>query len=156
MSVWVGYGLLIALLAPMVWFDVSKRQVSISYCVLLTAIGLATRLGAGIGNFETGFLSGVFAIAGTLGTFGLVALSKKGMGPSEVAMLCGVGAILGTPLHFTALIFVAIVGSAQGFLSVLWKRFVKKEKSTTLQTIPYGVSIALGSVWAIWWNADAT
>jgi prepilin peptidase CpaA len=150
---------LILLLIPSVWTNLAAGRISKQYSGAVLAVALAVRLGTGWGDFEEGFLSGVYAVAGTLGTYGLVALLKKGIGAQEVALIAAVGGVLGTPLHFTALIFMALLGSLQAVAMVLWHRNLAAtlkgalgKKSTETRTIPYGLSIALGSVWALWWE----
>lgn len=124
----------------------------------------------GVGDFETGLVSGVVASLGAAGMFALWALRQR-MGWGDVKLVGVVGAAFGWPSIVAALVFISLVGALQAVLSLLWKGETLqwlREKGrgvaarvgrgsgrieATPRQIPYAVAIALGSAWALWWDS---
>lgn len=82
--------------------------------------------------------------------------------------LAGLAAAFGIPLALGALVFVSLAGALQAVVSLIWQgalsdtvRVVLARKAegqnarTPKRQIPDGVAIALGSVWAMWWDGNA-
>ena len=119
----------------------------------------------GTGDLTTGFLSGLAGLGATVMWFGAFALSKKGMGWGDVKLAGVMGAALGMPLTLAGLVFISVAGSFQALVSLIWQgalsdtvRAVLSRKTVSPgankqdRHIPYGVAIALGSLWAMWWD----
>jgi prepilin peptidase CpaA len=135
---------------------------------------LAVRLWAGgLGDLESGLLSGALSALGAMGLFALFAGRGK-MDWGDVKLMGVVGAALGYPLVMAALMFISLVGVLQVVVTLLWKGQIREQwqalgrrwairlrllpKDAVAQTrrhIPYGVAIALGSGWAVWWGQQA-
>ncbi len=119
------------------------------------AAGLGVRLGfEGLGDSERGLISGVIAALGALAFFALLAWRKK-MGWGDVKLMGAVGAALGFPLTVAALLFISLAGAGQAAVTLIWRgvRPSKQQGSAAARHIPYGVAIALGCAWAMWWEA---
>jgi prepilin peptidase CpaA len=79
-----------------------------------------------------------------------------------VKLLGVVGACLGAPQVLVAVMFVAVVGAVQAVIAVIWqdagsdtlRRMLggPSNSSARRRHIPYGVAIAVGSAWAVWWG----
>ena len=146
--------------------DVTRRKIP----DLLTYPAMALCLGArfwleGVGELTAGLLSGLAGLGAAVLWFGAFALSKKSMGWGDVKLAGVMGAALGMPLTLAGLVFVSLAGSFQAIVSLLWAgalsdtvRGVLSRKTgspganTQERHIPYGVAIALGSLWAMWWD----
>ncbi len=115
----------------------------------------------GVGDLEEGVASGLAAAAGCGLLFGAVAWFNKGFGLGDVKLMMVVGACLGVSLGAAALLFTTIAGALQAVLVVIWQgagretvdRILRPQSnsSATRRHIPYGVAIAVGSAWAMWW-----
>lgn len=145
------------------------RQRRILDAVTLPALGLllAIRLGwEGLGGWETGALSGILgaAVAGLL--FAGFAAFGQGLGWGDVKLVVVMGAALGMPLALGGCLFVSLAGALQALISLIWQGelsdtvrsvLVRRRRgegaSTPRRHIPYGVAIALGSLWAMWWDS---
>ncbi|NTX57778.1 prepilin peptidase, partial [Myxococcus sp. CA039A] len=85
-----------------------------------------------------------------------------------------VGAVLGFPASMAAAAFISLVGAAQAVVSLLWQGAVwdtvaaalrrwavrlhlarSDAQPTERRHIPYGVAIALGTLWALWWQHES-
>jgi prepilin peptidase CpaA len=116
----------------------------------------------GLGDLDRGLISGVVAAAGVAALFGGIAWANRGFGWGDVKLLVVVGAALGVPQILVAVMFVAVVGAVQAVIVVLWQgtagdtlgRMLRgpSNSSATRRHIPYGVAIAVGSAWAMWWG----
>jgi prepilin peptidase CpaA len=167
---WILLG--IALLVSVVT-DVLQRQ--ILDFVTLPTLGLA--LGArgfkdGFGDLERGFLSGVISAAGAAAIFVLLAWKGR-FGWGDVKLMAAVGAVFGYPLVMAALIFISLAGALQAVVTLMWQgeglavarqlsdRWLKALRrkpagdAPPLRSIPYGVAIAMGSFWAMWWGSTS-
>lgn len=149
--------------------DLTRRKIPdlLTYPAMGLSLGLRFWL-EGPGDLATGLLSGLAGLASTVAWFGAFALSGRGMGWGDVKLAGVMGAALGMPLTLSALVFVSLAGAFQAVVSLIWQgvlsdtvRGVLSRKvdgqgeSTTKRHIPYGVAIALGSVWAMWWDGNA-
>ncbi len=159
------YGLLTLTLAVALVTDLRGRRIPdvLTYPAMLLALGLRAWLEGLGGEITLGVFSGAVGLVAAGGWFGLFAISGKGMGWGDVKLAAVVGACLGVPLVLSALIFISLVGALQAVVSLLWNgglgetlRGVLAKRSgdavTPRQQIPYAVAIALGSLWAMWWQ----
>lgn len=137
-------------------------------------LGLGVRFfGEGVGGAESGLVSGVLGLLLTAAPF-LIAAWRGKMGWGDVKLMAAVGAVTGWPLAMYALSCVALAGALQAVVTLIWKgevwetmstvlrrwgqkvRLVSKdEKVPELSRIPYGVAIAVGTIWALWWQYPA-
>ena len=163
------FSLLALTLLVAVVTDLTRRKIPDLLTFPALGLGLGLRLYfEGVGELTTGLLSGLAGLAATVAWFGAFALSKKGMGWGDVKLAGVMGAAFGMPLSLGALAFVSLAGAFQAVVSLIWQgalsdtvRGVLARKaegpsdSTPKRQIPYGVAIALGSVWAMWWDGNA-
>jgi prepilin peptidase CpaA len=151
--------------------DLTTRR--ILDAVTFPAIGLALAFRfwrQGLGSLEVGFISGAVAAAGAAALFASVAVFGKGFGWGDVKLMAAVGAAFGYPDAVDALVLISLVGAVQAVLSLLWQgalwdtlsaavrrlavrlMLLKDKGESPRRHIPYGVAIALGSFWAMWWE----
>jgi prepilin peptidase CpaA len=161
--------LAVALIAS-VATDVLWRRILDVVTLPVIAASLGVRFFAeGLGGPETGLLSGLIGALCALAIFGFLALRGK-MGWGDAKLMTAVGAAFGYPLCLSALIFVSLVGALQAVVTLIWQgavaetvqgfgrrlaeRFGRAPLPAQLaaRRIPYGVAIALGSFWAMWWQ----
>ena len=135
------------------------------------AAGLLLRLAAfGLGSPAFGMVEGVLGAALMFAVFGFLAWRGQRMGWGDVKLAAAVGACLGLRLGVAALVFISLVGAAQAVVTLIWqgalmetlsaslRRFAERLKlapapvTSETRRIPYGVAIALGSFWAMWWD----
>ena len=151
--------------------DVLRHRILNVITYPLMAIGLGVRLATeGVGGLETGLISGL--VSG----LGLAALLVPGalrgrMGWGDVKLMGGVGAVLGYPGVMAAGAFISLAGAFQAVVTLIWKgevwdmlteagrrwaikaRLLSAEAApATERHIPYGVAIAIGTFWAMWWQ----
>jgi prepilin peptidase CpaA len=151
--------------------DVLRRQILDAVTYPLVAVALGVRLWAeGLGGMETGLVSGVVAGAG-LALLLVPAAVRGRMGWGDVKLMAGVGAVLGFPTVMAAAVFISLVGAVQAVVTLLWqgavwetltgwmRRWAVRARlmhegvaSEPRRHIPYGVAIALGTFWAMWWQ----
>lgn len=153
--------------------DLLQRQ--IFDLVTLPTLGLAlTARGFkdGFGDLERGVLSGLVSAAGASFLFALLAWKGR-MGWGDVKLMAAVGGAFGYPTVMAAMIFVSLAGALQAIVTLMWQgealsaartigdRWLKALRRkpladvAKLRTIPYGVAIALGSFWAMWWESTS-
>ncbi len=153
--------------------DVLSRRILDVVTYPLMAVALGVRLWAeGVGTLETGLVSGVVSGAGM--ALLLVPAARRGtMGWGDVKLMAGVGAVLGFPTVMAAAAFISLVGALQAVVTLLWHgavwetlgdmvrrwavrvRLMREVSSSgPRRHIPYGVAIALGTFWAMWWQHD--
>jgi prepilin peptidase CpaA len=168
LSLWTILG--VALVISVVT-DVLRRQIPdvVTYPLLAVALGL--RLATeGLGGLDRGLVSGV--MAGTGLALLLVPGALRGrMGWGDVKLMAGVGAVLGFPVVLAAAAFISLVGALQALVTLLWHGAVWDTLAAVARRwavrarllredvapepgrhIPYGVAIALGTFWAMWWQ----
>lgn len=137
----------------------------------LVVIGLGVRLAAeGLGDLERGLISGLVSGVGLAAVLLPGALRGK-MGWGDVKLMGGVGAVLGFPAVLAAGAFISLAGAFQAVVTLIWKgevwdtlaatgrrwavraRLLREDTVPAPQRhIPYGVAIALGTFWAMWWQ----
>ncbi len=153
--------------------DVLRRQILDVVTYPLVTMALGVRLWAeGVGDLESGLVSGVVSGVGL--ALMLVPAAVRGkMGWGDVKLMAGVGAVLGFPAVMAAAAFISLVGALQAVVTLLWhgavwetlaewvRRWAVKARlihegaaSGPRRHIPYGVAIALGTFWAMWWQHD--
>lgn len=166
-AVWLVLG--VALVISVVTDLLSQRILDwVTYPTL--AAGLLIRLFAvGPGDLSSGFVSGAAGASSLAAMFALLAWRGR-MGWGDVKLMAAVGACLGLEVGVAALVFISMVGALQAVVVLLWqgaffetisrslRQFAERLKlrpegpSGQARHIPYGVAIALGSFWAMWWD----
>jgi len=166
--------LLTAALVVSVVTDLMSRRILDVVTLPTAAVALGVRLWAdGLGTLDTGLLSGVVSAVGAAGLFAILALRGGGFGWGDVKLMLAVGAVFGYPLTMAALVFISLAGALQAVVTLLWhgavwdtfaqvmRRLASRLKMSQAEGsqaqsqsrhIPYGVAIALGSFWAMWWD----
>jgi prepilin peptidase CpaA len=160
------FSLLVATVAVAVATDVTRRRIPDLLTYPAMALCLLARFWLeGVGELTTGLLSGLAGLCATVLWFGAFALGKKGMGWGDVKLAGVMGAALGMPLTLAAMVFVSVVGAFQALVSLIWagalsdtvrgvlaRKVDDPNAKPVKRHIPYGVAIALGSIWAMWWD----
>lgn len=169
-ALWIVLG--VALVISVVT-DVLRRQILDVVTYPLVGVALGVRLlSEGLGDWETGLVSGGVSAVG-LGLVLVPAALRGRMGWGDVKLMAGVGAVLGFPAVMAAAAFISLVGALQAVVTLLWHGAVwetlghlvrrwavrvrwLQESATDAprRHIPYGVAIALGTFWAMWWQHD--
>lgn len=124
--------------------------------VTFPAMALALVLRAafeGPGALDTGLGSGLAGLALAVACFGAFALRGGGLGWGDVKLAGVMGATLGFPQAVTGVLLISVAGALQAVISLIWQG----DLSATVRRrhIPYGVAIAFGSLWAMWWDGNA-
>lgn len=162
------FALLLAGLAASVVTDLRGGRIYDVVTVPMALGALALRaFFEGIGGLETGVLSGLAGGALAAAIFGAFAATGR-LGWGDVKLAVAVGAGFGFALGLAALVFIALVGALQAAISLVWQGAVsatvrawvarlrsRPEGDGPGRQIPYSVAIALGSVWAMWWDGAA-
>ncbi len=138
--------------------------------VAWTALGLALLLRVGLGGLgttETGLLSGVLGAFACATPFAVLALTGPRVGWNDVKLLAAVGAGFGIPRALAAVLLISVVGAlAAIFFMVIRRRgsasvplpesnAAPRAAVDSARSIPYGVPIALGALWAMVWAGPA-
>jgi prepilin peptidase CpaA len=155
----------VAVCAVAVWTDLRRRLIYNWLTLPATLLGLA------LGLLLDGLPGGLQALGGALcaallfGLFGLLGWMKLG----DVKLMIAVGALVRFPLVLWAIAYTAIVGGVVGIGYAIYRRRfgevvsnlgraavnkVRRGDQPALRelsqlTVPYGVAIALGSLWAV-------
>jgi prepilin peptidase CpaA len=146
--------------------DLKSRRIPDLLTYPAMALCLAVRLWLeGMGELTSGFLSGLAGLGAAVLWFGAFALSKKGLGWGDVKLAGVMGAALGMPLTLAAMVFVSVAGAFQAIVSLIWagalsdtvrgvlsRKTDGQDGNRVKRHIPYGVAIAVGSLWAMWWD----
>jgi prepilin peptidase CpaA len=155
--------------------DLSSRKILDVVTYPAVAIALIVRfVYQGRGDVEHGLVSGAIGGAGAALVFALMNLlwKKRGFGWGDVKLVAAVGAAFGYPAVVAALVFISLVGALQVIVTLIWQGAVwetiggvfrrlavkakladpKKGEEPQQRHVPYGVAIALGSFWAMWWE----
>jgi prepilin peptidase CpaA len=151
--------------------DLTRRRIPdlLTYPAMLAALALRAWR-EGLGDLDVGLVSGLVGLAAAAGWFAAFALSGKSMGWGDVKLAGVMGAAFGIPLTLAGLVFVSLAGAFQAVVSLLWQGALSDTVRTVLSRkvgrpgdtekparhIPYGVAIALGSLWAMWWDGNAS
>lgn len=173
-SLWLV--LAVALVISVVTDLMSRRILDlVTFPTMAIAVGLRAWF-EGVGDTDKGALSGLLGAAGAGALFALLAWRGRGFGWGDVKLMVAVGACLGYPLVVAALVFISLVGFAQALVTLIWQgavwetlfaagqrvgRLLRIKPSAGVvpaspRTIPYGVAIALGSFWAMWWQSGSS
>ena len=159
------FALLALTLAVGVATDLKRRTIPdlLTYPAMAACLSLRLYF-EGVGELTTGLLSGLAGLAASTLWFGAFALRKKGLGWGDVKLAAVMGAAFGMPLTVAAVAFVSLAGAFQAVVSLIWAGALsdtvrsvlapksKGDSSLPKRQIPYGVAIALGSAWAMWWD----
>ena len=165
------WGLLIAALAVSVVTDLLWRRIPDWVTWPAMGLGVAARAWfGGVGEVEGwGVLSGAIGFLLGFPIFAVVAWRGR-MGWGDAKLMGVVGVTLGYPAVMSALVFISLVGALQALVSLIWEgavwetvagalrrwaakaRLVKGEVEAATRHIPYGVAIAVGTVWALFWE----
>ncbi|MDP3232141.1 MAG: prepilin peptidase [Myxococcales bacterium] len=115
----------------------------------------------GVGSVDQGLVSGLLGALGCAAPFALLALSGPRVGWNDVKLLLAVGAGLGVPRALSAVFLISVVGAVAAVFFVLLRRRRSASVSATepkplaavdsARSIPYGVPIAIGALWAMAW-----
>lgn len=127
----------------------------------------------GLLGVERGVLGGVLCAIGAASLFAVAAM-RGTMGWGDVKLMAAVGAAMAWPLVLYAVACVTLAGALQAIVTLMWKGKVWETAASTLQKIgkklklvpkqtpiaegqhiPYGVAIAMGTFWAMWWQYPA-
>jgi prepilin peptidase CpaA len=166
-ALWILLGL--ALLVSVVTDLLSARILDVvTYPTLLLGLGIRF-FAEGPGTLEDGFLSGGLGAIVMGVVFGT--LSWRGsMGWGDAKLAMAVGGCLGFWTALAALLFISLCGALQAVVWLLWRGELAQMAGSFLRRaaerlklrpsgpagvdrkIPYGVSIALGTLWAMWWH----
>ncbi len=171
---YVLWGLLGVALLVSVVTDLASRRIPdlVTYPTMLLALGYRA-FSEGVGDLERGLVSGLAAGLGTAVIMVPWALRKgKGLGWGDVKLLVAAACVFGYPLVMAALVFVSLAGALQAIVTLIWKgsvwttlsgsvrragerlKLVKGQRGAEQEGhyIPYGIAIALGCLWAMWWD----
>lgn len=115
----------------------------------------------GVGSVDQGLISGLLGALGCAAPFALLALSGPRVGWNDVKLLLAVGAGLGVPRALAAVFLISVVGAIAAVFFVLLRRRRSASLSASeskplaavdsARSIPYGVPIAIGALWAMAW-----
>lgn len=115
----------------------------------------------GVGSVDQGLVSGLLGALGCAAPFALLALSGPRVGWNDVKLLLAVGAGLGIPRALAAVFLISVVGAVAAVFFVLLRRRRSASLATSeskplaavdsARSIPYGVPIAIGALWAMAW-----
>ena len=168
------WGLLAPVLLVAAIWDVHSRRIP-DWVTLpaIAALSGARALLEGLGDVQHGLVSGLLGAVAAGGFFALWALGRR-MGWGDVKLMGAVGAAFGFPAIQGAAIFVTLVGALQALVLLLWQGALWKTIEGALsglagrlglpaatteeserKSVPYGLAIALGSFWTMWWERAA-
>ncbi|MEN9797540.1 MAG: hypothetical protein RL653_1236 [Pseudomonadota bacterium] len=148
-----------AALVVAVAMDLGRGQIPDGLTVPLAAAALGLRAWAeGWGDAFSGVISGALGLAVAAACFAWPAW-RGGLGWGDLKLAAGVGGVVGFPGILTTVVCVALVGAVQAVVTVLWAGeagrtaagFWRKANGTG-RAIPYGIAIALGTAWSLWWQ----
>jgi prepilin peptidase CpaA len=167
-ALWAVLG--VALVISVVTDLLSRRILDwVTFPAMVGALGLRWAL-QGWGDLEHGVLSGLVAGAAGAALFTPAAWRER-MGWGDVKLVAAVGAAFGYPLGVAAIVFITLVGAVQALVTLIWhgvvwetlarsiRRVAQRARLAPAQVeaepsrrIPYGVAIAVGSFWAMFWQ----
>lgn len=129
----------------------------------LAAVLVARVVLEGVGSAEHGLISGALGAVACAAPFALLALSGPRVGWNDVKLLAAVGAGFGVPRALSAVFLISVAGAGAAVFFVLLRRrrsaslALPESKAAPLavvdsaRSIPYGVPIAIGALWAMAW-----
>ncbi len=157
-------GLLLVVVSIAAVSDVRKHTIPDWLTLPAMLLGLGARFffyGMG-GAFGLGLSSALFGLGVCFLIFGLFMVWGRGMGGGDVKLMMAVGAMVGFRQSLTWMMCAGIVGAVLALILVVFKRRVLAtakgiwlqfyqlgdEVSVAKVTLPYGVAIAIGGMWA--------
>lgn len=148
LALWIGLAavLLIAAAADLRWRWIPNV---VTYPAFVLAL-LARAFFEGLGDLESGLLSGLAMGLLALAGFGLLAWRRK-VEWGDAKLMAVVGAALGFPLALSAALFISLCGALQAVVLLLLPR-LSSRAGPAPRSMPYAIPIALGSFWAMWWQ----
>jgi prepilin peptidase CpaA len=155
------------------WFDVRARRIPNVLTVGALAVALGLRATFGMEELMGGLSGAGLALAVVVPLFVM-----GGIGGGDAKLLAAVGAFLGPKDLVVALLATAIAGGAMALVYSARRGVIlpallntrglltyvltggRSGERTTLQTegavsVPYGVAIAAGTIFALWYGAGA-
>lgn len=116
----------------------------------------------GIGGIEAGLVTAALGALACAVPFSVFAFAGKRAGWGDVSVMAVVGAGFGIPRALTAVMLISLVGAVAALFFVLRRRRSASLRATDStegprvavdsgRSIPYGVPIALGALWAMGW-----
>jgi Flp pilus assembly protein protease CpaA len=139
----VKLALLTLLAALLISIVTDLRRREILNVVTLPALGIILGLYAFAGGQQE-VMNSLLGVA-VCGVPFLLAALPGWMGMGDVKLMAVVGAALGWPLSLTALLAVTIAGGVQATLWLVAAKIAGREKP---KYVPYGLSIAAGTILA--------
>lgn len=123
-----------------------------------------------------GLASGLVGALVGCGLFLILHLTSRGraFGLGDVKLMAVVGAAVGFPVILPCLLFVVVVGGLEAILMLLWQGTFLRTLGGMVRWaaskagiarggaalegggVPYGVAIAIGTVWGVWYSAGAS
>ena len=164
-ALWVVLGIALAI---SVVTDLAQRRILDVVTYPVVAVGLLARFSAqGVGGAEDGLLSGL--LGALLGLLPFAFFAWRGrVGWGDAKLMAAVGAVFGYPLVMAALVFISLAGALQAVVTLVWHgevwdtlarlalRLLPRAKRAPAAAgprhIPYGIAIATGTLWAMWWE----
>jgi len=142
--------------------DLKSRRIPDFVTYPTAVLALAFRFWReGLGDLEHGVVSGLVAGLASAGLFALWAVRAK-IGWGDVKLLLAAGCVFGYPLIMGALVFISLCSLLQAVVTLIWRGELaktlggmlrlKRKPGTEPVYIPFGVAIALGCFWAMWWD----
>ena len=171
-AIWVVLGVALTI---SVITDLRTRKILNVVTFPTIALCLALRFAGGLKSGDWWGAAGGAGLAGGLvglsvgGIFFFIMNAMGGMGLGDVKLAAAVGAGVGFPAMLACLLFIGIAGGIEAVVVLIWQgKFLKTfggmaraalEKTKLVKPgaprehtkIPYGVAIALGSIWGMWW-----
>lgn len=161
----VGDLLCVVLCLTSAGFDLRSRRIPHALTLPALVAGLVLSVVGGGGYGLAGAALAVLLLAGLLAIFA----AAGGVGWGDVALMAAVGALLGWPLPawpivLYALLYTTLAGGAIAVIAALRQRKLGAALKAAVKlpgrrggeaatgsgvTIPYGVAIALGTLWAV-------
>jgi len=173
-AIWVVLGVALAI---SVVTDLRERKIldivtfpAMALCLLLRFAG-GLKAGDVMGPmWNGGALSGGLLGLATGGGIFYFMVVTGGMAMGDVKLAAAVGAGVGIPDFFACLMCITIAGGIEAIVVLIWKgkliktfagmarfglekvRLAKPGAPLEMSKIPYGVAIAIGSVWGVVWS----
>ena len=142
--------------------------------VTFPTMGLALLIRLALGGWGTvlngwGLASGLVGLAVGFGFFLIPYLFGGGVKEGDVKLAGAVGAAVGFPVVVACLVCTTLIGGLEAVLYLIWKgklfrtlwkmvlyvghriRVVQQRPELDKDPIPYGVAIAIGTVWGAAW-----
>lgn len=168
LALWIILG--VALLISVVTDVLSGRILDVvTWPSMAVLLGVRFAFG-GVGDLSSGFLTGLVSALGLMAFFAILAWRGK-MGWGDVKLMGVAGAAFGYPLVMAALVFTSLAGALQAVVTLVWQGHLWDAAAATARRwairvrllpkdtqvgprrhIPYGVAIAVGCAWAMWWE----